>query len=201
MNIHASAIATAGYIEPATTTGAIGPRWPPYTTAATPLAPNTPASRLTRVADPPANGRCRVTSAAAIASTNAVNRCGTIGQVPASSDVEMAMMYIAEKNRPDTSPSVTPTRDGIADRVATRSGTTPPTPTTMPSQPSDPGTSPRAAPYRTGTTVDTTAAIGAATPMLDSAYARHRVVERDRQRDARQRAEGDVLETRIAEQR
>src|SRR5215204_4966172 len=104
MKTHASAIATAGYIDPATTTGAIGPRWPPYTTAATPLAPNTPASRLIRVADPPANGRCRVTKAAVSASTSAVNRCGTIGHVPASSDVEMAMMYIAEKHTPETSP-------------------------------------------------------------------------------------------------
>ncbi len=50
-NIHARPIATAGYIEPDTTTGASGPRWPPYTTAATPLAPVTPASRLQRVDD------------------------------------------------------------------------------------------------------------------------------------------------------
>src|SRR6188508_47472 len=112
MKTHANVIATAGYIEPATTTGAIGKRCPPYTTTATPLAPNTPASMLTRLAEPGANGFCRVITAAPNASTNAVNRCGTIGQVPASSDVEMAMMYIAEKNRPETSPNVTPTRDG-----------------------------------------------------------------------------------------
>ena len=103
-----------------------------------------------------------------IASTNAVKRCGTIGHVPASSDVEMAMMYIAEKNRPDTSPSVTPTRDGSPTGCHdVRNSAT--TPTAMPSHPSTPGISPRAAPYSTGSTVDTTAAIGAATPMLDSA--------------------------------
>jgi hypothetical protein len=42
------------------------------------------------------------------------------------------------------------------------------TPITIPNQPSTPGTSPRAAPYSTGTTVDTTDAIGAATPRLET---------------------------------
>ncbi len=70
-----------------------------------------------------------------------------------------------------------------------------PTPTTMPSQPSGPGTSPRTAPYSTGTTVDTTDAIGAATPMLDNEYARHSVVSAIASATPDSRSERDVVAT------
>jgi hypothetical protein len=183
MKAHARAIATAGYIDPATTTGAIGPRWPPYTIAATPLAPNTPANMLQRKDGPLANIRCRVTTATAPASTNAVARWATTGHVPASSDVFTANRYMRAKKSPDKRPSTTgngtlpaavePATEPCSD-WAVRGGrenevrNSELIPITMPSHPSTPGPLPLTASNSTGSDEEITEAIGPVTPMLAS---------------------------------
>ena len=116
------------------------------TIAATPHVPNTPATMLQRSVAPTASGRRRVSRPAPPASTNAVTRCDTTGQVPDDSSVETERMNMSAKNTPEPAPSITPAR---IEACCSEPGThdvrnSAATPTVTPAQPSAPGTSPRA---------------------------------------------------------